>query len=248
MHKHTLTACALFFLMTVVNSPVRASDLLFVIGPQPSSIPTVAGEAVGPYPGQLTGSTIGQFLCLDGNITTYWGSNIYGTEAHPVTQQEDEAAFLASLLLYDADQLGVTLNSFSAPNPDPSYTQSFMNNYSGPVTFALWQIFGTMTAAEAANAPAGTQAFVDLAASIYTNVFSNTSSPEYTAGQTFLQSVWIFTPTKVGSNQRFITAVPNDTFMSTVLNGPLNPTVPEPGTIGLLAAGCALIAIVYNRK
>jgi hypothetical protein len=229
----------LLMLMTLASIPLHADTYSFFLGPQPSPIPTVNGEAVGPYPGTLTDTTdntvlpFGQFMCLDGNISTQWGSTLTGTVSHPDDQEDDEAAFLASLLLYDATQMGVTLPSSSAPNPSPTYTQAFMNAYSGPITFAIWQIMGTLPPSVAE--PAGTQAFVNQAVNVYNTIFNNPSSPEYAAGQAFLSSVDIFTPTPPGSNQRFISVVP-DTLTTT----------PEPGTWGLLAAGLLLAGL--NRK
>ncbi|HWC99574.1 MAG TPA: PEP-CTERM sorting domain-containing protein [Candidatus Sulfopaludibacter sp.] len=243
MLKQTFSGALL--LMAFATFQAQADSLLFYIGPQPGSIPVVNGESVGPYPGTLEGSTIGQFLCLDGNINTYWGSNITGTEAHPANQQEDEVAFLASLLLHIANQSGVTLNSASAPNPDPTYTQAFMNAYSGPITFALWDIMGTLSAGEAASEPAGTQDFVHTAEQAYTDIFSNPLSPHYADGQAFLQSVWIFTPTPQGSNQRFVTAVDDEGLFSPPVN---TPTTPEPASLALFGTGLLLVLVGRLRK
>jgi hypothetical protein len=245
-HTHRFLAFSAALVLMGAMNLARADSLTFLIGPQPNSIPSVSGEAAGPYPGQLQGSDIGQFLCLDGNIVTYWGSLITGTEAHPQTKQEDEAAFLGSLLLHDASQAGVILNSSSNPNPGPTYTQEFMNSYSGPVTFAIWQIFGTLTAAQDANKPAGTQNFVDLAEAAYNDIFSNPSSALYAEGQSFLQSVWIFTPTPQGSNQRFITAVADEALFGPKL--PNGPVAPEPGTLTLLGSGAVLVLVGIRRR
>ena len=245
--KVRLSLClAVLATACILTRPAHADSVLFYIGPQPGNIPTVSGEAVGPYPGELTGSTIGQFLCLDGNINTYWGSDITGTEAHPETKQEDEAAFLASLLLHDAGQAGVILNSFTAPNPGPTYTQAFANEYTGPVTFALWQIMGTLTSGEAANMPNGTQGFVDLAVTAYDTIFNNPTSALYAEGQEFLQSVWIFTPTPQGSNQRFITAVGDENLFPP--NPPISTATPEPGTWGLFGTGFVLVFFGRKRR
>jgi hypothetical protein len=240
-----LAYSAALVLMGAMNL-AHADSVTFTIGPQPTSIPTVGGEAAGPYPGQLQGSDIGQFLCLDGNVVTFWGSVITGTEAHPQTEQEDEAAFLGSLLLHDASQAGVILNSLSNPNPDPTYTQAFMNSYSGPITYAVWQIFGTLTATQTANKPAATQSFVDLAETAYNNIFNNPNSALYAEGQSFLQSVWIFRPVPAGSNQRFITAVGDELLFPP--KGPDGPVAPEPGTLPLLAGGGLLVLIGMRRR
>jgi len=240
-----LVFSAALVLMSAMNL-AHAATLSFFIGPQPGTIPTVSGEAAGPYPGQLDGSSIGQFLCLDGDVVTYWGSTITGTEAHPETKQEDEAAFLGSLLLHDASQAGVILNSFTNPNPGPTYTQAFMNSYSGPITFAIWQIFGTLTPTQAANKPAETQTFVNLAETAYANIFSNPTSALYAEGQSFLQSVWIFSPLQQGSNQRFITAVGDEALFPP--KTPDGPVAPEPGTVTMLATGAVLVIVGLRRK
>jgi hypothetical protein len=245
-HSHRFLAFSTALVLMGAMNLTHADSLTFIIGPQPNSIPTVSGEAAGPYPGQLEGSDIGQFLCLDGNVVTYWGSVITGTEAHPQTKQEDEAAFLGSLLLHDASQAGVILNSFSNPNPGPTYTQAFMNNYSGPITFAIWQIFGTLTPAQSANKPAATQSFVDLAETAYNTIFNNPSSALYAEGQSFLQSVWIFSPVPQGSNQRFMTAVDDAAlFPPKIPDGPL---APEPGTLTMLATGVLLVFVGLRRR
>lgn len=241
VERFLLPVAILLVLTTLVSIPLHADTYSFFLGPQPNPIPSVNDEAVGPYPGTLTDTTdntvlpFGQFMCLDGNILTDWSSTLTGTVSHPDDQADDEAAFLASLLLYDATEMGVTLPSSSAPNPSPTYTQAFMNAYSGPITFAIWQIMGTLP--NGVPLPAGTQAFVNDAVNVYNTIFNNPSSPEYAAGQTFLSSVDIFTPTPPGSNQRFIAVVPDPLFPS--------PT-PEPRTWGLLAAGLLLAGL--NRK
>jgi hypothetical protein len=251
-----LSVVIVLALITLVSIPLHADTAIFYIGPQPGSIPSVNNEAVGPYPGQLTDtssnpgvvSLIQQYLCLDGNITTYWDSTLYGTESAPDTQAEDEAAFLASLLLYEADQNGVTLNSYGAPTPDSSYTQAFMNAYSGPISFAVWDQGITDTPTGNAE-PAGTQTFVTLAQSVYTNIFTNTASPLYQQGQTFLGEVSVFIPTTgyqipgggtQNPNQSFITAISDDGFIGSVM-------APEPGTLGLLAGGLLLAGLSRKR-
>ncbi len=227
--------------LALVGIPLHASTYdSFYLGNQPNPVPVENGEAAGPYPGTITDTAtnttlpFGQFMCLDGNIATQWGANLTGgTVTHPTGQQEDEGAFLASLLLSDAAQQGVTMPSASAPNPSSSYTQAFINTYSGPISFAVWQVMGTLPPGD--TEPAGTAAYVTDAQLEYTNVFSNSSSPDYAAGQAFLASVDIFNPNPVGSAQRFIAMVPDP-----------DPT-PEPGTLGLLAAGLLLAGPALRR-
>lgn len=232
----------ILMLMALVSIPLQANtSYSFYLGNQPSPVPAENGEAAGPYPGTITDTTtnktlpFGQFMCLDGNVVTYWGSTLTGgTVTHPADQQEDEAAFLASLLLSDAAQQGVTLPSASAPGPSPSYTQAFIDGYSGAITFAIWDIMKTLPGG--VTEPSGAQAFVTDAQQEYTNVFNNSSSADYAAGQAFLASVDIFNPYPVGSAQRFIT-----------MNPAPDPT-PEPGTLGSLAAGLLLAALCLRQR
>lgn len=226
-------------LMALVSIPLHADSYSFYLGPQPSPTPSENGDSVGPYPGTLKDTTtcttlpFVQFMCLDGNVTTNWRTTLtIGTLTHPADQQEEEAAFLASLLLADAAAQGVTLPSTSAPNPGASYTQTFIDTYAGPITFAIWQIMGTLPGG--VTEPSGAAAFVTTAQAEYTNVFNSAASPYHAAGQTFLASTDIFTPNPQGSAQRFITM---GSFAS----------VPEPGTLGLLAAGLLLAGLRSAR-
>ncbi|MDR3701978.1 MAG: hypothetical protein P4L56_20180 [Candidatus Sulfopaludibacter sp.] len=241
-----LSVVIILALITLVSIPLYADSFSFYLGPQPDPIPAVNGEAVGPYPGQLTDTTThtivstDPFMCLDGNITTYWGSTLTGgTISSPLGEGEEEAAFLASQLLSKAQALGVTPDSYAHPNPPspntPAYS-AFINSYAAPITFAIWQVMGTLPAGPLE--PPGTQAFVNQAQAEYANVFSNPSSPLYAAGQVFLSSVIIFSPNPPGSNQRYMTAI-DPSFVTS------QPT-PEPATLGLLAGSLLFLGCVRH--
>ena len=241
-----LSVVIILALMTLVSIPLYADSYSFYLGPQPNPIPAANGEAIGPYPGKLTGTTThttvstDPFMCLDGNITTNWGSTLTdGTISTPVGEAEDEAAFLASLLLSKAKALGVTPDSYAHPNPPSPYTPAytaFIDSYAAPITFAIWQVMGTLPAGPLE--PAGTQAFVNQAQAEYANVFSKPTSALFAAGQVFLSSVIIFNPNPPGSNQRFITAVDSSFVTNT----------PEPATLGLLAGSLLCLGCIRHAR
>jgi hypothetical protein len=241
-----LSVVFILALMTLASIPLYADSYSFYLGPQPNPTPAVNGEAAGPYPGKLTDTTTNTvvstdpFMCLDGNITTNWGSLLTdGTISTPAGESQDEAAFLASLLLSKARALGVTADSYAHPNPPSPYTPAyiaFIDSYAAPITFAIWQVMGTLPVGPLE--PAGTQAFVNQAQAEYATLFSNPSNPLYAAGQVFLSSVIIFNPNPPGSNQRFITAV----------NSPFVTNTPEPARLGLLAGSLLLLGRIRHAR
>ena len=169
-------------------------------------------ENVGPYLGTLTGSSAAGFFCLDDTLTATFGTAYNGTVAAPATQQEKEAAFLASYALYKGS---------------PSSQQTIVNSVEGPISFAIWQIMGTL----GGTAPdPSAQPFIQMAQYAYSH---NLIPPAY------LSTVLIFSPSNPGI-QRFITAVPNSEVASSV--------VPESGTVALVAAGLVLALPWYRRR
>src|SRR5271157_6100644 len=162
----SICVCAVLALSTTLS----ANTVVFQLGSPNSSGQNYQGEPAGPYPGTLIpGRTLtpgnytgdyavtatslpGLFFCLDGDLSTYWSYAYQGTQETLAGQggtnpPEEEAAFLASLMLYDANADGISLNL----NPLTSgggltFTQSgadlsdFVNNVEGPISFAIWQI------------------------------------------------------------------------------------------------------------
>ena len=126
----------------------------------------------------------------------------------PSTEAEDEAAFLAAYSLY----LGA-----------PSSLPTIVTNVEGPVSLAIWQLMGTMgdTKPDPAAAP-----YIQFAEYAYSHDLIPT---------TFLATVSIWTPDQLGSQQRFITAVRDDSMIETAL--------PEPGTAAFLGTGVLLLAL-----
>ena len=201
-----LLLCALCLL--AFPAPVTASPAVFTLGGDTSQV--YGGENVGPYLGVLTGSPVGLFFCLDLTLTAYFGQSYAGSAAPPSSRQEEEAAFLAAYTL----QLGA-----------PSSSPSIVNAVEGPVTFAIWQIMGTMGGIpEDPNA----QPFVQLAENAYDSGLITTS---------FLSQVSVFTPDDPGV-QRFIGVDSADLLA-------LDTSVPEPGAATLLVLGLLSIAAGY---
>jgi hypothetical protein len=166
------------------------------------------GVAVGPYLATLNGEPNLPVFCMDLHVDTYVGTTYTGSLSTPTTQAEEEAAFLASYSLY-----------LGAPGSD----QTTINDVEGPIAMAIWQLMGTLgtTQADPAAAP-----YILLAQSAYSNHLIPAS---------FLNNVTIWTPDQPGSSQRFITAVPDD---STITSA-----TPEPGTAVFLGSGVVLLAL-----
>jgi hypothetical protein len=173
-----------------------ANAATLIMGSDPGQI--YQGVDVGPYPGTLTGTTLTEFFCITESKTISFNQSYQGTTAPPSGQAQDEAAFLTSYLL-----------SFGPPNNSPSYVQ----NYEGPITFAIWDIMDN-TAPSPASAP-----YVEAAVNAY-NEGVLTSS--------YLSNFLVFTPTN-SAYQSFITAFQD--------NSIVNEVVPEPGSMLLLASG-----------
>jgi hypothetical protein len=167
---------------------------------------------VGPYLGTLTGSTAAGFFCLDDTLTAVFGTAYNGAVAAPATQAEKEAAFLASYALYEGS---------------PSSNPAIVNMVEGPISFAIWQIMGTLGSVPPDPAA---QPFIQTAQYAY----SHNLIP-----QAYLNTVLIFKPDNPGI-QRFITAVPNSAVVSAA--------VPESGTLYLIVAGLLFALGWYHHR
>jgi hypothetical protein len=191
---------------------LRASTIgTFTLGGDHNQV--FRSENVGPYAGTLTGSDVLNFFCLDFNLVSYFGGSYDGTVVVPATQQEEEAAFLGAYAIYEGS---------------PSSNPSAVNLVEGPISFAIWQIMGTM----GTTAPvAAAQPYIQTAQYAY----SHNLIP-----QSYLNSVSIFEPTDHGF-QRFITAVPDNAMVSQTLS-----EVSEPGTMALL--GGALMLLGWRNR
>jgi hypothetical protein len=202
-------AAALLCLLAV--GPVLNANTIgtFSLGGDPNQIFRL--ENVGPYPGTLTGSNAIDFFCLDFTLTATFGGRYDGTVAIPTSEAEKEAAFLASYAIYKGS---------------PSSTPSEVNVVEGPISFAIWQIMGTL--GTAAPDPAA-QPYIQTAQYAY----SHNLIP-----QSYLNSVLIF---EASDNriQRFITAIPDNAMVSSTLSS----EVSEPGTTALLGGALVLLAM-----
>ncbi|MGA2267532.1 MAG: hypothetical protein ABSH44_03580 [Bryobacteraceae bacterium] len=229
---------------------LSASSAVFVLGNQNNSNQnyTVSGQGTvpaGPYAGTLTNSDSGVtssitlFFCLNGDQTTQWTSTNYGTEAAPSTQAQEEAAFLGSLVLYYANQNGITLTT-NVVNNYESLTQgktgsmdvpTFVSTYEGPISMAIWEIMGSLPTGDGITKPdPAADQYVTKAQAAWTNLLQYSSN---SLVQTFNNNVLVFTPS--GSGQSFVTAFRDDALVVAAM--------PEPGTMVLFAAGVLLIAI-----
>ena len=177
-----------------------ATTVTFTLDPDPHQV--YLGVNVGPFGGTLTGTGITQFFCLNNDKNAAFGGSYTGTVVQPTTQAEDEVAFLTSYLL-----------SKGAPSSDPT----FVRTYEGPVSFAIWQIMGTLGGTS--PDPAAAQ-YVTMAQDAYTH-------GQITPG--FLSNFLIFLPNDP-TVQRFITAYEEP-----------YQRVPEPQMMLVLASGMVVI-------
>src|SRR5271169_1777815 len=82
MTRTKLTLVLLFTLTALVSTPAYATDILFHIGPPTNPTPYYNGEVAPPYPGAFgdpTISNVQMFVCLTGNVNTYWPQDLYGS-------------------------------------------------------------------------------------------------------------------------------------------------------------------------
>jgi len=207
--------------------------------------PAVSGDGAipaGPYPGTMPTTTIQLFFCLSGNQSVGWGTEeASGSEAPPSGQAQEEAAFLASLVLYKASQNGITLTT-SGTNGSTTLTQTqtgsmstgtFVNTVEGPITMAIWQIMGTMPTEAPNNDPAA-QTYVTQAVAAWTSILSNPANP---LTVTFNNNAQVFTTS--GGGQNFVSAYSDPGLMT---------ALPEPGTMVLFGTGALLIVLGRVRR
>lgn len=175
--------CALPLL--VLCPTLRASAITFGLGSNPNQI--YAGINVGPYTGTVTtAAQITEFFCLDLHLAATFGGTYAGDTRIPTTQQEKEAAFLASYSLF-----------LGAPSSNPAA----VNKVEGPISMAIWQIMGSMGSTS-----------IDPAAQSYVNMAQNAYFNGYIT-PTYLAHVVIFQPSNLGI-QRFISAYEDDSLVA----------------------------------
>ncbi len=204
-----LNRFALLLALTVVIFIGSAQANTLVLTGNPNQV--YSGINVGPYPVTLDAAPALVF-CLDDTKTANWGGSYAGTVHTPNTAAEEEAAFLASYALYAGS---------------PSSNGPTVSGVEGPISFAIWQIMGTL-----GSTP------VDPNAQKYVNM----AQYAYTAGlisQDFLNSVFVFVPTDT-TIQRFISAVTRPAMDVAA--------TPEPGTIVLFGTGVMLVALSRLRR
>jgi hypothetical protein len=181
------------------------------------------GVPVGPYPGTLTGSSLLFFYCMDMALPANWNTAYNGSDANPTTQVEEEAAFLATLEMFDGGS---------------SSNQTFVNQVEGPISLAIWELFGNMGSYP--NDPAADQ-YIQQAQYAWNHLLNN---PQNTPAQVALVQNWlaqvlIFTPNPSGT-QRFLGAYQD--------NALVLAAQPEPGTIILFLTGLGLVALGRIRQ
>jgi hypothetical protein len=212
------------------------------------------GAYVPPYPGAIevnndpNDQMVVSLICLDGNKTNYFTEAYSGTvetlstdlvgENATLVQDTEEAAFLASLVMYDAahDKISISVSGvggggYVTQTQHGSMTVGdFVNSVEGPIAFAIWQVMGTLEGPpDPASAP-----YVTLAQNVY-NTYMKNGGP---AVQAFNSSVQIFIPDSNNPNtQRFFLAYGNDASF-----------VPEPGTMVLFGTGVVLMGLGCARR
>jgi len=238
----TLSICICVFL--AFSTTLSATPATFV--PGTANLSSVYGTytpggwgsttiAYGPYPGQLSINGVAQspntlYFCLTGNQGLIQSGET-GTEAPPsvvqgslmTVTQEEEAAFLASLLLsYEVtDKINVTSNGTTVTltqqnpsNPVMNF-QTFVNDVLGPIQMAIWEVMGTVPGGRAFDTNTITKNMYNLATTVNLQNYSYGSDDVFytTCGQSFI-------------------SVP----------------VPEPGTMVLFGAGGLLMALGSARR
>jgi hypothetical protein len=217
MHPHTrkLVLTAVGTLAFLLSCPaLRANTTLEITNVYSWSYVDSNGDNIvpGPYLATIGGVQNLLVFCLDLHISTPIGTMFDGYLTHPSTPAEEEAAFLAAYLLI----MGT-----------PSGNSTFVQNYEGPISMAIWQLMGTLTQnGNSTPADPAAQQFIDIATTAYNSGQISSS---------FLSGVDIWHPGTPGSGstaeQRFIVA-----------------TTPEPGTLLFLGTGVLLMALSRIRR
>jgi hypothetical protein len=240
--------------LVAFSTTLSASSTVLTLGSSASGM-YYGSEYVGPYPGSLNPDTTdplivasaGPIFCLDANQTNYWGTSYDGTEETlgEVSQQDvEEAAFLASLMMFDAQHDGIDL-SFSGSGGGLLLTQTagtptgvsdFVNNVEGPISYAIWQLMGTLGGT--APNPTLTEQYMTQAGSAYNKVLKNSSDPVVAA---FNSQVMVFFPPTGSGTQRFVTAKLDLALID-------EAAAPEPGTLVLFGTGVLLMALGCTRR
>jgi hypothetical protein len=236
--------------LVTFSTPLSASSAIsLTLGTYNGASPQYGGEYVGPYPGTL-GSDGGPVFCLDANLTDGFSDTYGGIEESlgEVNQQDvEESAFLASLMMFDAQEDGIILTpsgsggSLLLNQTASGYTtvSEFVNNVEGPISWAIWQLMGTLGGvSESTSVYNSAQPYVAQANAAYNKVLKNSSDPVVAA---FDSSVMVFLPTgDSAGTQRFITA---DLDVALI-----DEAAPEPGTMVLFGAGVVLMILGYTRR
>ena len=207
--------------MCALTPALNANSVIFTLGSpnnQNYSYGTESNVPVGPYPGTLTGSTLLDFYCMDMDLPANWNTAYNGSDANPSTQNEIEAAYLATLEQYYG---GMSTN------------QTFINTVIGPISLAIWELMGNMGSYP--NDPAALP-YIQQAQYAWNDLLNN---PQDTQAQKLIVQNWlshvlIFTPTVYGT-QRFLGAYADSALIVAAM--------PEPGSILLFLTGLALIAV-----
>jgi hypothetical protein len=247
----------------VLSTTLRADNTVFTLGGWNSSTGLYYGsEYVGPYPGSIIPDTpqtdslivaaVGPVFCLDADQTNYFGGTYYGVQeslaeaniaAGGSNQDVEEAAFLASLMMYDAQQEGIDVTWNGSGSGLTLYqTQvgnvsvgEFVSQVEGPISFAIWQIMGTL--GNLSTDP-NAQFYVAQAQAAYSKVLKNSSDPIVAA---FNAEVMVFIPDgSSAGTQRFLSADLDIALM--------DEAAPEPGTLVMFGTGLVLMALGCARR
>jgi hypothetical protein len=240
------------------STTLNASSAVFYLGSGtdvssylPSGEPgNATAVPIGSYPGQLDFSGGGQvtsitlFFCLTGAQPVGWNSEeTGGTSAAPSGASQEEAAFLASLMLYKANQYGITLSTSGGTDPVLTETATgstsvatFVSTVQGPISMAIWEIMGSLPSETPYNITVAdtnpvTVNFYNTAINAWTNhssVMTTDSAGDYIYNAT--------------SGQSFVGAYSDPTLIYAVTGAP------EPGTTVLFGTGVLLMALGSIRR